>query len=186
MLSPDEKLKDLLKQKKEIEECTQRYAYKFITSKYRNLNLYGFFIEEIGIGNYVTLYLEKKQYFYDCTRQIVLNKNNVNEISSYLSIRYLRYHILKHDGELESVEKIIKDSRCKQEYEPAIRYFSDVENIKNCIEYATWVHNLVYRTPYIYTLPKAYAFLLCNSYSRTFPKDITKLIVHKLLFFIKK
>lgn len=63
---------------------------------------------------------------------------------------------------------------------------SFIKNIKdNLLNYLRETLIFMFDTDYIDNLPKAYTFLLCNSFVRQFPRDIAKLITHKILFFKK-
>ena len=46
------------------------------------------------------------------------------------------------------------------------------------------IKNLLCKTHYIRYLPLAYTFLLCNSYTHSFPRGVDKIIVTKILFFL--
>lgn len=68
-------------------------------------------------------------------------------------------------------------------YDDVILYFSDIENVKEFGNYVSQIHELLYCTTYIFTLPKTYTFLLSNNKTKIFPKEIAKLIAYKMLFF---
>jgi hypothetical protein len=72
---------------------------------------------------------------------------------------------------------------CDDKIIQSIEFFGRYENITEFCTYVVQCHNLLYNTPYIYALPLAYTFLLCNKKINTFPKDIAKLIGEKILFF---
>lgn len=71
-----------------------------------------------------------------------------------------------------------------EEYKNTIEFFTKPENVKEICSYAIRINKFLYDTTYIVSLPKAYTFLLSNKKNKIFPKEIAKLIVHKLLFFL--
>ena len=71
-----------------------------------------------------------------------------------------------------------------REYKNVIEFFTKPENIKEICSYAIRISKFLYDTTYIVSLPKAYTFLLCNKKNKIFPRDISKLIAYKILFFL--
>ncbi len=60
-----------------------------------------------------------------------------------------------------------------------------MKNIKdNLHNYLLETLKFMFDTDYIDNLPKAYTFLLCNKTKKQFSRDISKLIIKKLLFFL--
>jgi len=60
-----------------------------------------------------------------------------------------------------------------------------IKNIKDNLQnYLLKTLIFMFDTDYINNLPKAYTFLLCNKTKKQFPRDISKLIIKKLLFFL--
>ena len=107
------------------------------------------------------------------------------DYSAYLKSKYSTYCV--YDGDIiEQIDEIKSDPLYKPQYLQAIIFFSKPDNIKEFCNYIIRTYKFLYLTTYIYALPKAYTFLLCNFHSRTFPKEIAKLIAYKLLFFPQK
>ncbi len=79
---------------------------------------------------------------------------------------------------------IILKNRNHKKYQHIIEYFNIPGNTKKIIDYANYINKFLWTTPYIFVLPKAYTFLLCNRTTKIFPRDIAKLITHKILFFL--
>ncbi len=73
-----------------------------------------------------------------------------------------------------------------EEYKNTIEFFTKPENVKEICSYAIRISKFLYDTTYIVSLPKAYTFLLCNRTTKIFPKEIAKLITHKILFFLSQ
>lgn len=68
-----------------------------------------------------------------------------------------------------------------------IKYFTAhqeeiIPKIDNLCRYAYNYYNLLYNTTYLQHLPAARAFYICSR--KTFPKDISKIIYKKILFFV--
>lgn len=62
-------------------------------------------------------------------------------------------------------------------------FLTDVPTMTKICETAYTVYSQFYLN-YFSSLPKAYTFLLCNSFMRQFPRDIAKIIAYKILFFV--
>jgi hypothetical protein len=77
-------------------------------------------------------------------------------------------------------------NRNHKKYQHLIEYFENSGNRTKIIDYANYINKFLWTTPYIFVLPKAYTFLLCNRTTKIFPRDIAKLITHKILFFFLK
>ena len=60
--------------------------------------------------------------------------------------------------------------------------YKNPENIKSLFDKLFRIKKLCENTNYLDNLPKTYAFLLCSPFCR----DITKIIAHKILFFLKR
>lgn len=107
----------------------------------------------------------------------------------YLTSKISSYCVYDGDNmeqidEIDEIDEIKSDPLYKPQYLQALLFFSKPDNIKEFCDYITRTYKFLYLTTYIPSLPKAYMFLLCNFHSRTFPKEIAKLIAHKILFFL--
>lgn len=178
--TPMEELEKIKADKSRIKENAFNHFKKIMDKKYGYLGICDFIFIHRPNNHTVVLYLEENYEDGEKIKiEISFNRNNYTSLfcydDSYLSI-------IDSMG-IGSIKKIHGHYDFKPQYDPAIQYFSEIENIKNCIDYTTRVHNLVYRTTYIHCLPLVYTFLLSNKITRMFPKDIAKLITHKMLFF---
>ncbi len=63
-------------------------------------------------------------------------------------------------------------------------YYNKEENIKKLFAQTDKIIQLCTETNYLNNLPKTYTFLLCNKKNNTFCRDISKIIAHKILFFL--
>lgn len=185
MRTPNDKIKMNKKENKKIKEYAYSYVKKFMTRKYGYLGIYDFDINPRKESCFIELYLQKNYKKGGKTRIEIL-KNIKDKYSSYIETGYDGDNFIEINNNdiISSIEDIKSNlNKYKSQYEQAILYFSEIENIKNCIEYATLVHNLIYCTTYIYALPLAYTFLLSNQKNKIFPKEIAKIITQKMLFF---
>ncbi len=180
MLSPNEELEKIKKDKSRIKKSAYNYFNKIMNKKYGFLGICDFLSIQRPTSNNVVLYLEEN---YEDGEK---SKIEISFISNYYTSLFCfddSYIAIMDSMGVGSIKKIKEHIDYKPQYEQAILYFSETENIKNCIEYTTWIHNLIYSTTYINCLPLAYTFLLSNNKTKIFHRDIAKLIVHKLLFF---
>jgi hypothetical protein len=115
--------------------------------------------------------------------KLSLNDNGfvTDNYSSYLDWDDIFFVLL--NGDVKSILNKAKSKCDCSKYEQIFTYFNKKENIKNLCEYVLQQHELLYCTPYIYHLQSSYTFLLCNKKNKIFPKEISKLIINKLLFF---
>lgn len=178
--TPMEELEKIKADKSRIKENAFNHFKKIMDKKYGYLGICDFIFIHRPNNHTVVLYLEENYEDGEKIKiEISFKRNNYTSLfcydDSYLSI-------IDSMG-IGSIKKIHGHYDFKPQYDPAIQYFSEIENIKNCIEYATWIYNFVYSTTYIYALPLAYTFLLSNQKNKIFPKEIAKLITQKLLFF---
>lgn len=66
----------------------------------------------------------------------------------------------------------------------SFKKYEDADERKKYFDYQSELLTLYLCTKYLDNLPKAYTFILSSSSTKTFCRDITKLIAHKILFFI--
>jgi hypothetical protein len=161
-----------------------KYFHNFINKKF-NFNL---FIDNFKWGpiekNNVTLWVNCNKlgsHHFEIHYNVLYKKIDV----VYL-IGYSQGYIFKLYNSLENDFKPNFDGikeKSKEAQMEAIVFFSKLENIKEFCEYVYNIYTLLYDTQYLYSLPLAYTFLLCNKKTNTFPKDIAKLIGEKILFF---
>ena len=186
MRSPNEKIECYKSKVDKVKDSVDSYVSKFMHKKYDSLNI-GVYDYNVRINHYdgivypvkVELHLEKG---VDYPIKIEILYNGKTFFSSIDAFNH-GCTITSHDAKytFENIKSSLM-AEYSHEDEAAILYFAKVENIKSISEYALQIYNLIYCTTYIYCLPKAYTFLLCNNKNKIFPKDIAKLITHKILF----
>jgi hypothetical protein len=176
-------LKELDKITKNRHTLFNKYFYKFINKKYNfnfiisNVNKKYIKLKNIDISLYFSKHiLPSIQIYY-------MIKHRIVRYHTFVSAYYDLYNNDIEPHSKPNLDKIKETCNCTTAQIKAIEFFSELENIKEFCEYLCNISALLYKTPYIYSLPLAYTFLLCNKSTNTFPKDITKLIGHKILFF---
>ena len=186
MRSPNEKIECYKSKVDKVKDSVDSYVSKFMHKKYDSLNI-GVYDYNVRINHYdgivypvkVELHLEKG-VDYPIKIEILYNgKTFFSSIDAFNHGCTITSHYAKYT--FENIKSSLM-AEYSDAYEAAILYFAKVENIKSISEYALQIYNLIYCTTYIYCLPKAYTFLLCNNKNKIFPKDIAKLITHKILF----
>ncbi len=182
------RMSEAIRSPKDIKYVMLGYMNKFVKAKFK-------FVYAIYYVQNEKMFNSSNSYL-DCS--LVLNNNISDSPIIVLKINYDNTvtAIFDYRGEgvlLSSSTRILVDNALNDvkyvygdeydsKYDDIILYFSDLGNTKACGDYILQIHELLYSTPYIFVLPKAYTFLLCNSHSRKFPKEIAKLIAHKILF----
>lgn len=190
MRSPNEKIECYKSKVDKVKDSVDSYVSKFMHKKYDSLNI-GVYDYNVRKNHYdgivypvkVELYLEKGKYY---PIKIVIVYNGETFFSSLDAFNHgctITSHYAKYT--FENIKSSLM-ADYSDAYEAAILYFAKVENIKSVSEYALQIYNFISCTTYIYCLPLAYTFLLCNKTKKQFPKDIAKLIVHKILFFLQQ
>jgi len=170
MLSPKE-MQDVLSNSNVM---IKKYLCKFLNKKY-NFNILNV---SVNTGKWVYIYLEN--YFYI--------RISIVDDGSYEAnlINCQKWYILYNSiiPSIPAIEVIKHNEYYKEEYLPIFMYFSKLENISNIYNYIDENYKFLYFTTYIQKLPLAYTFLLSNNKNKIFPREIAKLIVRKLLFFL--
>ncbi len=159
---------------------------QFMANKYGHLGICDYDIIPRKNSFVVELYLEENYKDGGKTRIEIFKSKNNNYSSMFESENYELYILdeeFKTTHSIKQIKYYIK-GEYKKKYKTAIQHFSEKINIVNLCEYASQIHNLINHTTYIYCLPLGYTFLLCNSITKKFPRDIAKLIAHKILFFL--
>jgi hypothetical protein len=88
-----------------------------------------------------------------------------------------RIYFFNINESLNNAYVIIKEQECLYVVSQL-----NIPNIRITIAtYFTKLYDLTYKTTYIDCLPLTYTFLLCNK-NKNFPKDLSKIIAHKVLF----
>ncbi len=155
------------------------YLCKFVNKKY-NINVIDIKKQKDTTGKYefnaIYLYIKYNRYIYI---QICNNK-----INTYLITRFNCFDLYDKKCPGINIDKIINFMPSLRQYLPTLIYFMKLDNIVNAYNYVINNYNFLSTTTYIEKLPLAYTFLLCNHTTKKFPRDIAKLIVHKLLFFL--
>lgn len=160
----------------------KKYLCKFVNAKYK------FEFADIYYKNnreYETIRL----YFADAYKtpylKIIISYLDISVMLCSNDGNYGLYDIFR-GGPINNppIDKIKLDQLYKPQYLPAIMHFCQLDNIKEFCDYIKHTFNFLYLTTYIPSLTKAYTFLLSNNKNKIFPKEIAKLIVCKLLFFL--
>jgi hypothetical protein len=127
-----------------------------------------------------------------------LNVQSINRVhfqmcSSFYHVLYIYTENDKFYFELSNIDNLkVKPSgfiQTPQYYDEALRKYPQFKKYENLIEqrrlmaYVYKMYNLYVNTDYLDDLPLATTFLLCNSKTRIFPKDIANIITNKILFF---
>ena len=123
--------------------------------------------------DYLCLYLDKP---YNKKAYIGINKY-IRHYECFLNYNNYVYVLNINTHSLGNISHI---TNVKENHFKIIMYFLELKNIQKEYNYII----KIFTTDYLLTLSKAYTFLLCNCITKKFPRDIAKLIVHKLLFFL--
>ncbi len=146
---------------------------KFLYTRYKFLGetfSYGY-ADDNNWGVCVTIWLDTDVYI------------SIYGETSALVVKNCTHQLFPNNGmRLPQAMKSIQNY--KEEYWNIMEYFADVENIVLLKQYCADCYDFLYTTTYLPSLPLAYTFLLCNKTKKLFPKEIAKLIAHKLLFFL--
>lgn len=123
--------------------------------------------------HYLCLYLDKpynKKAYIEITKYVRHYECFLN-YDNYVCVLNLNTHYLGNISHIPDV---------KENHFKIIMYFRELKNIQKEYNYII----KIFTTDYLLTLSNAYTFLLCNHNTKTFPRDIAKLIAHKILFFL--
>jgi len=151
-----------------MDDVVRKYLCKFLNKKF-NFNF-----SEIRGQKYILL----DEDFYIYLDKDTRNNYYADLISGCHS--YTLYNVLFK----MPIECIKLNPSYKKKYLPIFMYFSKSENISNIYNYIDENYKFLYLTTYIQKLPLAYTFILSNNKNKIFPREIAKLIVRKLLFFL--
>jgi len=179
-------MSEAIRSPKRMKKFKKEKEKQFMAKKYGHLGICDYYIIPGGNSLVVGLYLEENYKEGGKTR-IEIYKSQNNKYSSMFKTESGEIYIIDEEFDIRySIEEIkyYTTVSYKKKYKTAIQHFSEKINIVNLCEYAAQIYNLINHTTYIYCLPKAYTFLLCNKTKKQFPKEIAKLIAHKILFFL--
>ncbi len=155
-------------------ELINEYLRKFLNKKY-NFTFQYVNIHGENRVRFVNLHLRECLYIGISIETFERKRTYRVELISG-PLQYTLY-CTRFETSIDSIKR--KES---EEYLPIFMYFRELKNINEVYNYINQNYIFLYNTPYFALLPLAYTFLLCNFYSRTFPKEIAKLIAHKILF----
>jgi len=188
MMSERNEVTREIRSPKRMKKLKKEKEKQFMAKKYGHLGICDYDIIPRKNSFVVELYLEENYKDGGKTRIEIFKSKNNNYSSMFESENYELYILdeeFKTTHSIKQIKYYIK-GEYKKKYKAAIQHFSEKINIVNLCEYASQIHNLINHTTYIYCLPLGYTFLLCNRITKIFPRDIVKLITHKILFFFEK
>ncbi len=136
----------------------------------------------------------RAKFISDNTTHIIqLTSNNYNCYTGYICIieynPFLRQilSVRKNDSETIMVYKNLKDIKIQDEHIESILnliqlFKSSVEKLDDICRYIHAFETMMNKTDYIKYISSARMFMLCSK--KTFPRDISKIIYKKILFFL--
>lgn len=151
-------------------ELIEKYLCKFLNKKYNfnfsEINVFRGQLSKIHLNKDLSIHIDYNNRFYSA---VLFNFKGNQSVTLYCE---------SFKWSTEVIERV-----CTGENLPIVMYFNERKNIDELYNYIKSNYEFLFTSTYLHSLPKAYTFLLCNSITRMFPRDIAKLITKKLLFF---
>ncbi len=141
-------------------------------------------IKSVEVAKYLNKYIRSQIKIYIDTMHFQFSSEYEKYIKIYCD-RFLVYLRYEPSIEISSYGQNLEDTEIEQTNLAEIyKYYKNPENLKNFFDKLIRIKKLCENTNYLDNLPKAYTFILCSPFPTSLPRDITKIIIKKILFFL--